>query len=177
VEAVNKEDFSKLFKSCYLVAVRSNRNEKLNAAAALLANLLLKPGDPAKFSYDELDHLVWCLEALSIGAIAVLGAVRKLADSNENRMIKFNLLQDLFPQFEFSLLMSLVSELRALNLVRVQDEGAIRMPDRSGIGIELAPIGRRFFERFSINGAVTGLSRLARLVALAAIVRAGAFKD
>src|SRR5271170_7009379 len=40
IDAVNKEDFSELFKSCYLVVVRSNREEKLHAAAALLANLL-----------------------------------------------------------------------------------------------------------------------------------------
>jgi hypothetical protein len=46
-KVVDKEDFSELFKSCYIVAVRTNRHEKPNAAAALLANLLLRPGDPA----------------------------------------------------------------------------------------------------------------------------------
>lgn len=57
VEALNKDDFSELFKSCYLVIVRTNREAKLQAAAAILANLLLRAGDPAKSSYEELDHL------------------------------------------------------------------------------------------------------------------------
>jgi hypothetical protein len=46
VEAVNKEEFSELFKSCYLVMVRTNREEKLQAAAAILANLLLRQAIP-----------------------------------------------------------------------------------------------------------------------------------
>ncbi len=43
--------------------------------------------------------------------------------------------------------MSLVSELRALNLVRVQ-EGGIRMPDHGEMLIEVTPIGLRLVERF-----------------------------
>jgi hypothetical protein len=46
-----------------------------------------------------------------------------------------------------SLVMSLVSELSALNLVRIQ-EGGIRMPDHSEILIEVTPIGVRLVERF-----------------------------
>ena len=57
VEAVNKDDFSELFKSCYLVIVRTNREQKLQAATAILANLLLRPADPAKSSYEELEHV------------------------------------------------------------------------------------------------------------------------
>src|SRR5579863_5912580 len=58
VNAVNKDDFSELFKSCYLVIVRTNREEKLRAAASILANILLRPGDPSKSPYEELDHLI-----------------------------------------------------------------------------------------------------------------------
>ena len=43
---------------------RTHRDEKLRAAANILANLLLKPGDQAKVSYDELDHLIRRVEAL-----------------------------------------------------------------------------------------------------------------
>jgi hypothetical protein len=46
-----------------------------------------------------------------------------------------------------SLLMSLVSELRSLNLLRVQD-GGIRLPDDSQALIELTAIGDRFVRRF-----------------------------
>jgi hypothetical protein len=101
VNAVNKEDFAELFKSCYLVIVRSNREEKLHAAAALLANLLLRPDDAGKVSYEELDHLVRCLDALSIGAISVLGAARRIATSaplGSQGHFHFTQLRSSFPQ-------------------------------------------------------------------------------
>jgi hypothetical protein len=150
VEAVNKDDFSELFKSCYLVIVRSNREEKLHAAAAMLANMLLRPGDPNKSSYEELDHLIRCIDALSIGAISVLGAAHRIASTagqGTQGHFQFDQLRNSFMQFDASLLMSLVSELRALNLLRVQ-EGAIRMPDHGEILLELTPIGVRLVERF-----------------------------
>jgi hypothetical protein len=150
IEQVDKEEFSELFKSCYLVVIRSHREEKLRAAAALLANLLLRPGDPSKASYEELDHLVRCLDALSSGAISVLGASRHItttAPSGTQGHFHFPQLSSSFPMFDASLLMSLVSELSSLNLLRVQ-EGAIRMPDYGEVLLELTPIGLRFVERF-----------------------------
>jgi hypothetical protein len=150
VEALNKDDFSELFKSCYLVIARTNREEKLQAAAAILANLLLRPDDPKKSSYEELDHLIRCIDALSIGAIAVLGAARTTAANSgqgTQRSFQFGQLRTSFPEFEPSLLMSLVSELRALNLVRIQ-EGGIRMPDYGDLLVEVTPIGLRLVEQF-----------------------------
>jgi hypothetical protein len=79
VNAVDKEEFSELFQSCSRIMERTHRDEKLRAAANVLANLLLKPGDQAKVSYDELDHLIRCVDALSIGAITVLGAIRQVS--------------------------------------------------------------------------------------------------
>jgi hypothetical protein len=142
--------FAVEWASCYLVVVRSNREEKLHAATALLANLLLRPGDPSKASYEELDHLVRCLDALSSGAVSVLGAAARIAAtaaSGSQGNFHFAQLSSAFPQFDASLLMSLVSELRSLNLLRVQ-EGGIRMPDHGDVLLELTPIGRRFVERF-----------------------------
>jgi hypothetical protein len=150
VEALNKDDFSELFKSCYLVITRTNREEKLQAAAAILANLLLRPDDPKKSSYEELDHLIRCIDALSIGAIAVLGAARTTAATSgqgTQRSFQFGQLRTSFQEFEPSLLMSLVSELRALNLVRIQ-EGGIRMPDYGDLLVEVTPIGLRLVEQF-----------------------------
>jgi hypothetical protein len=149
VEGVNKDDFAELFKSCYLVIVRTNREEKLRAAAAMLANLLLRADDPKKVSYEELDHLVRCLDALSIGAISVIGASYQIAISPSSSQGNFHFpqLRKEFPQFDPSLLMSLVSELRSLNLLRVQ-EGGIRTPDHDEVLLELTSIGKRFVERF-----------------------------
>jgi hypothetical protein len=151
---VNNEEFSELFKSCCLVVMRSHREEKLRAAANILANLLLQAGDSEKSSYEELDHLVRCLDALSTGAISVLGAVRYLVTRTPTGIggnVHLPQLRDALPSIDPSLLMSLVSELRGLNLVRVQ-EGGIRLPDDSQALIELTPIGERFAHRF-IEGA------------------------
>ena len=101
-------------------------------------------------SYEELDHLIRCIDALSIGAIAVLGAARTTAATSgqgTQRSFQFGQLRTSFQEFEPSLLMSLVSELRALNLVRIQ-EGGIRMPDYGDLLVEVTPIGLRLVEQF-----------------------------
>lgn len=150
VESVNKDEFSELFKSCYLVIVRTHQEEKLRAAANILANLLLRPNDPAKVSYSELDHLIRCAENLSIGAISALGAARRVATTagqGSQGHFQFSQLHETLAQMDSALVMSLVSELRAFNLIHVQ-EPSIRMPNYANYLIELTPIGRRFIERF-----------------------------
>lgn len=149
-EVVNKEEFAELLQSSLQVCVRTSREEKLRAAANILANQLLQPGDAAKSPYEELDHLARCLEVLSIGAIAVLGAVQQISAKvpmGTQDHIHFDQLRSVFADQEPSLLMSLVSELRAFNLVRVQ-EPTIRPPDYGGTIIEITSIGRRFVQRF-----------------------------
>ena len=150
VDIVDKDDFSELFKSCYLIIIRSQREEKLRAAANFIANLLLKTDDPAKSSYTELDHLVRCLDTLSIGAIGVLGAclrVGSTAPMSKRETFQFEQLRTEFEDLEPSLVMSLLSELRSMNLVAIQEPG-IRTADYGNYLIELTPIGRRFIERF-----------------------------
>ncbi len=142
IEAVNKEDFSELFKSCYLAIIRTNREEKLNAAAALLANLFLVSGDPSKVPFEELDHLIRCIDALSIGAISVLVVARQIAKTD--KLFHFHVLRGAFDELDESLVMSFLSELRSLNLVHVL-EGARTQAEAL---IEVTPIGERFVERF-----------------------------
>ena len=49
--AVNKDEFSELFKTCYRTVNSTHQRSKLKAVANLLANILLKDSDPEKFSY------------------------------------------------------------------------------------------------------------------------------
>jgi hypothetical protein len=65
VKAVDNQEFAELFQTCARTMERTHREDKLRAAANILANLLLKPGDQAKVSYEELDHLIRCVDALS----------------------------------------------------------------------------------------------------------------
>jgi hypothetical protein len=103
--------------------------------------------------YEELDHLVRCLDALSIGAITALGAARRLAETPGTQgRINFDQLHRQFGQMDASLLMSLASELNALNLLHVT-EPPIPTPEYGNYALELTPLGKRFVERF-IEGNV-----------------------
>lgn len=147
---VNKTDFAELFNKYRLVVMRTNREEKLRAAANILANVCLRPGDPAKSPYEELDHLMHCVDALTIGAISVLGAGRHItrARPGGNTTFHFSELRRHLPHLtDASLLLSLASELRALNLLHFK-EPAIDMPDHEAYLLQVTPIGERFAERF-----------------------------
>lgn len=148
-DAINRDEFSELFKSCYLIFVRTHQEEKLRAAAALLTNLVLRPGDPEKAPYEELDHLVRCVDALSIGAIAFLGVVRQLTKPfpQLNSRIDFGPVSARFPEMDVSLLMSLATELNSLNLIHIV-EPAIKVQNYGNYAIELTPIGARFVDHF-----------------------------
>jgi hypothetical protein len=155
IDAVDKNEFSELFKSCYLVAVRTSQESKLHAAAAILANLLLRQGDSEKLPYTELDHLVRCLDGLSIGAITVLGMARNIvregkisADSNGGQTFSFEQLHAELREWDLSLLMGLVSELNSYNLLRIEGRPAIITSKHGNYPLTLTPLGTRFVDRF-----------------------------
>lgn len=153
VEAVDKDEFAELFKSCYLVIVRTHHEQKLRAATALIANLLLKSGDPDKVSYNELDHFVRCLDALSIGAINVLGAAYNLrlgaqGDNEGNLNLEFGRIRNRLGTVDPHLLMGLIAELNTFNLMRFGRPLAISLPNFESHPVQLTPLGIRFVERF-----------------------------
>lgn len=142
-EAVNKEDFAELFNGLLRVSGRTNREHKLRTAANLTANVLLRDADKAKSPFNELDHLMHCVDALSIGAITVLGAARRL----QRQQFAFRDLALQLPNEDPELVRSLVSELQGWHLVHVL-EGQITVADYSHISIRVTPLGMRFVRRF-----------------------------
>ena len=124
-------------------------DEKLRAAANLLANSWLKVDDPAKSSFEEVDHLLHCLDGLSVGAIVVLGAARNVSNqmTSGNRTFQFSQLLNQLPGRDADLVMSLASELAAMNLLNVR-QGLIEAPDYRIYTIRVTPIGVRLAERF-----------------------------
>ncbi len=150
-EGLNKDEFSELFKSCYLIIVRTHQESKLRAAANLITNILLKPGDPVKLSYTVLDHFVRCLDALSIGAIETLGKALSIAERDRDKnslkesiRINFEDLQRDSPETEPALLMGLVGELNSFNLVHLSGAPSVRTPDYANYPIEFTPLGGQF---------------------------------
>ncbi len=153
-DAVNKDEFVELFKSCYLSIVRTGQKNKLHAATGLIANILLKEGDPENLSYTELDHYARCVDALSIGAIEVVGHTLDIAGQSstkdiESRSFRFSFeqIQKRMPGAAPSLLMGLVGELNALNLVHLPGVPPIRTADYGNYPIELTPLGTKFVLR------------------------------
>ena len=151
-EVVNKDEFSELFKSSYLLIQRSHQQRKIDAAVNLIVNILLKKDDPKRLSYTELDHFARCLDLLSIGALEVLDIIvaiylnpqEKKQVFRGERELQFDSLSKKLPHFQVHLLMGLVAELSSLNLVYLPPAPAIRTADYGNQVIELTPLGERF---------------------------------
>jgi len=146
---VNKDEFAELFKSCYLVVVRTHQEEKVRAAAGLLSNLLLRSDDPSRLSYTELDHFARCVDSLSIGALKVLaeacrsGSTIGRQDSDGARF-NFEDLARRLPSMSPELVMGLVGELNTMNLLHLAGVPGIRTAGYANYPIELTPLGVRF---------------------------------
>ena len=149
--AVNKDEFSELFKTCYYTAVRTHQESKLRAVVALLENLLLKENDPEKLSYTELDHFARCIEVLSVGAIEVLGYVVKVGRQRDRKKfgnqpvsLDFQDVQNCVPRMDPDLLMGLLGELNAYHLVHLIGSPNVRTKNYGNYPLEIPPIGCRF---------------------------------
>ncbi len=151
MQTVDKEEFAELFKSAYLVIVRSHNESRTRAAVNLLVNLMLSPNDSEKLSYTELDHFARCLDQLSIGAVHLVGLLahqaRKQAGDfadHKNTPIVFAQVRLLMPNVAPDLLMGLAGELDSFNLVHRPGAPAIRTSEYSNYNIEVTPLGMRF---------------------------------
>lgn len=158
-KAVNKEDFAELFGKYAVLTATTIRKAKLCAASNILANALLPPSDPNKSPFDELDHLMHCVNALSSGAIALLGASIQIADQagadsrtprpadRSAARFYFAEIRQKLPDLAPHLVLGLAAELRSLNLLHIT-EGAIATPDFQHYLFGVTPLGFVFAERF-----------------------------
>ncbi|MBN1837272.1 MAG: hypothetical protein JW820_15565 [Spirochaetales bacterium] len=154
-ETVNRDEFSDLFQASMMAATRSSQEEKHLAAANLIANVLLKEGDPAKSSFDELEHCAHALEALSVAAIRILGEIyrewkagRLGHRAESDPTFAFDTILRLHPDQDFNLLMGLVRELDSAHLLHVKGTGGLITTAHFGnYPMILTGLGMRFVER------------------------------
>ena len=123
---VNEDELSDMVKTFVRVSVRSSCEEKLQAAANILANVLLRKGDGEKLSFTELEFFARCVESLSVGAIRVLAVAYRISQQqgrHKNQIGEYDFTaQDLVPQvpdMEPRVVMALVGELNAWGLMRI----------------------------------------------------------
>lgn len=146
-ELVNKDDFAELFGKYTALAATTGREDKLRTASNILANALLPPGDSNKSPFDELDHLMHCVGALSSGAIAFLGASIDAVGQQGGRRFQFSEVKQKLPDPDPDVVFGLASELRSFNLLQIT-EGLIGGPNPENFGFQVTPVGMRFAERF-----------------------------
>jgi hypothetical protein len=149
---IDKDEFAELFKSAYLVVVRSHRKEKLEGAARLLSNILLREGDVEKLTYTELDHFIRALEGLSSGALTLHGKIvrfarAEIARSNLQRQFSMTLghLSSVVGESNLSLLSGLCRELVSWGLVNLKVP-QVNAQDYTIHNVELTELGIRFAE-------------------------------
>jgi hypothetical protein len=156
VDSADREQFAELFKSSYLVVVRTHDPRRRHAAITLITNVLLREGDSDKLPYAELDHFVRCLEILSAGAIDVVQKAVSIARErrfpNLHKMhfrFAFGELETGFPNTDPYLLLGLVGEVNAVNLIHQPAIPAVRHQSNlyGNYPLELTPLGVRFVEQ------------------------------
>lgn len=151
-------DFYGLFNDWARITRQTAREEKLLAAANIVTNSLLKPGEPDKLPFNELEHFSHCVENLSVAAIHVLAAVFKCAEVTDNgrkgKLKQENIRVDLgsvlakLPTMDQDLVFGLCRELDGYNLVYARDLSNIRVGEAkmkyAGHPVETTPLGFRF---------------------------------
>ncbi|GEM_PF-1358104 len=149
--SVNQDEFSDTLKQFRHVIIYNSKEEKLKAAANLLANAMLKNNDPDKIDYVELDHIFKCVESLSIGAIQLLGKIyeKQVPQSqrhhtNKNYRLNFEDIAIYFPEYESTFLMGLVGECNSYNLLHISGIPQIKINDYGNYPIEFTRFGQRF---------------------------------
>lgn len=154
-DKVDKSQFAELWNSARMMALRTNREEKLLAAAAILANHFLIETDSRKLQYSALDHFIRALDGLSSGAIAVLCIARKVTsmeriepDKDGNVNFEMQLLSDHCSQIDIPLLYGLVGELNAFALLKLRLNTWIRAANADTTPLQLTPLGIRFVDHF-----------------------------
>lgn len=150
-DAINKDDFADLYFKFEALAAKTNREDKLRTAANIFANSLLPPTEPNRSPYEELEHLMHCADALTSGAIAVLGASIKVKPprhaSQGDTPFGFKELHHMLPNMDPQVVMGSIAELRGLHLLNVT-EGLIQSPEFEAYQFRVTPLGSRFADRF-----------------------------
>ena len=103
IDAVDRDEFAELFKTAYLIIVRSHNEARLSAATNLVSNILLRPGDQQKLSYTELDHFARCLDQISLGAIQVLTRSVAIAHRQAPGFLELKSVPIIFEQLQLEL--------------------------------------------------------------------------
>ena len=154
MECLSTADFGDLLMGWMAVMGRTQREEKLRAAANLVANQLLVPGDPERIEPSEADLFMRAIEQLSKDALAVLGEAylmgkyeRRNDLGAESVRLQFAVLCTRFPKSDPHLIVGLIGELDRFGLLHRDSRPVVRSASYEDQPFDLTPLGARFIER------------------------------
>jgi len=147
------DEISDITKQYYQIILNNSHELKLKSASSILANAYLKADDSSKLTYVELDHMLKCINSLSIGSLEILGVIyskivpkSQRHHTNKNYRFNFEDLKRYFPQHESTFLMGLVGECNSLNLLHISGIPQIPTNEYGNYPIELTKFGQRFIK-------------------------------
>jgi|TARA_B110000438_G_scaffold294395_1_gene335747 hypothetical protein len=130
--------------------MHTRQEKKIKVAASLLANIFLKDGDEEKLSFTELDHFSKYVANLFVGAIDTLGKAYSITSnikpSHPGCYSHPFIFRDLITATDFNsnLLMGLVCELNAVNLLHYSE--ATKTEEYNHKIFSLTPLGDKFID-------------------------------
>lgn len=142
---------SEVVTQALIIARRSHNPVKLEAAARLMANALLRDGDSELIEHAERQLFLNALESLSDAAIVLVVRVHQNLSQQDKSKLQSELVRADFleqrralPQLEDSLLMGVVSELDRFNLLQKIGTPTVRTGNYDNYPIHITPLAVRF---------------------------------
>jgi len=140
-ETVNRAEFADLFKSAYLVIVRSHHEQKLRAASNVIANALLRVGDEEKLQFNDLDFFVRLIDRLSYASFSMLRLL--CSEGGERHHITLEKIKSRLAGAPEALPEAALAELHSVGLVD-QERASTAGPDGSWLSFKVSLLGGRF---------------------------------
>lgn len=151
LDEINKDEFAELFKECYLITLKTSREEKIQACTNILTNNLLEAKDQEKLSFDKLELFTKVLDRISFGSIKLLNTIVLLSKKKQNfgwEELKFaSLLAELgYPNnIDPALILSFTGELASFKFIILKDESYLS-PSYADHRIRLTESGKEFID-------------------------------
>lgn len=141
---------SEVVTQASIIARRSHNPAKLDAAARLMANALLRDGDAELIEHAERQLFLNALESLSDAAITLIVKAQNSLSHPDTLKLKTNLVRADFSDLkrslplEDSLLMGVVGELDRFNLLHKIGSPGVRTGLYDNYPIHITPLAARF---------------------------------
>ncbi len=146
-ERLRSEDFIETYNRCRWIVLMTNRKTKIEAAAALVAEMMKPDSDDQRLSFNDTDFFVRCVDDLSTGALELLSeATAKSVGKRDNMNISFGSVARHVADDDLK--MGLFYELARFNLVQISVPSVLHASNPYGnYGLRLTLMGKKLVDR------------------------------